>query len=305
MPDAQSTRWCFTINNPTAEDTTLLDNVFAGVPGNGVVYIVYGREVGENGTPHLQGFVSFASRKRLGTVRRIIGLRGHYEPTRGTTAQAADYCKKDGDFVEAGTAPVTRVKQPTITDFRDWVLERHERDFEHPSTQLIAQTFPGLYVRYGPRLSELASYISPHPQLTDQPLNDWQTRLHNTLQREADDRTIMFYVDEDGGKGKSFFCRYYLTNYNVNTQVLSVGRRDDIAHAVDTSKRFFLFNMPRGGMEFLQYSVLEQLKDRMVFSPKYNSVSKVLWFKPHVVVFCNEYPDMTKMSADRYIVERL
>ena len=53
-------------------------------------------------------------------------------------------------------------------------------------------------------------------------------------------------------------------------------------------------------MEFLRYEILEMLKDRMVFSPKYASRMKFLHRVPHVVVFSNEYPAMDKMSDDRY-----
>jgi len=302
MPEAQSNRWCFTLNNPVPQDINLLTDLINDVGTNGITYLVYGREIGEQGTPHLQGFVCFSSRKRFGTVRRIIGHRAHIEVARGTTAQAADYCKKDGDFVEGGQPPAggPRERAPTITDFRNWILERDERNLAHPSSRDICREFPGLYCRYGARLVETAALLLPVPPLVGLPLNDWQTRLHERLNQEADDRTIIFCVDEDGGKGKSFFCRYYLTHNEGVTQVLSVGKRDDIAHAVDVSKSVFLFNMPRGGMEFMQYTILEQLKDRMIFSPKYNSITKVLFKQPHVVVFCNEYPDMTKMSGDRY-----
>jgi hypothetical protein len=112
----------------------------------------------------------------------------------------------------------------------------------------------------------------------------------------------MFYVDDEGGKGKSWFQAWYLTKNPEKTQVLSAGKRDDIAHTIDKTKSVFFFNIPRGGMEYLQYPILEQLKDRMVFSPKYNSTMKFLTAVPHVVVFCNEHPDMNKMSLDRYII---
>ena len=105
--------------------------------------------------------------------------------------------------------------------------------------------------------------------------------------------------------GEKFFCRWMLTRHPEKVQILSVGKRDDIAHAIDVSKSIFLFNMPRGGMEYLQYTILEQLKDRIIFSPKYASCTKVLYYQPHVVVFSNEEPDMTKMSADRYIIRNL
>lgn len=297
----QSARWCFTINNPVQEDIDRLSALGDDVQGNGIEYIVYGREVGDNGTPHLQGFVIFVSRKRFATVRGVIGHRAHLEVARGTTAQAADYCKKDGDFTEFGIQPVGRERAPTITDFRDWVLVEYGNTSHTPSSRDIAIKFPNLFVRYGERLSILASHLCPQPTLTgEEELNDWQEILHQQLSDDPDDRMVSFYVDSDGGKGKSFFCRWYLTKYPSLTQILSCGKRDDIAHAIDVTKSIFLFNMPRGGMEYLQYTILEQLKDRMIFSPKYNSQTKILWKQCHVVVFCNEAPDETKMSADRF-----
>jgi len=58
-------------------------------------------------------------------------------------------------------------------------------------------------------------------------------------------------------------------------------------------------------MQFLIIGLLENLKDRMVLSPKYDSKMKILRKTPHVIVFCNEDPDMDKMSADRYIINAL
>ena len=88
-------------------------------------------------------------------------------------------------------------------------------------------------------------------------------------------------------------------------QRLSIGKRDDIAHALDTSKKIFLFDIPREQLQFLQYPVLESIKDQMVFSPKYESICKTLPTPVHVVVFTNEEPDFSKMTDDRYNVIRL
>jgi hypothetical protein len=74
---------------------------------------------------------------------------------------------------------------------------------------------------------------------------------------------------------------------------------------VDVGKKVYLFNVPRGSMEFLNYGFLEMLKDRMILSPKYESCMKLLEYTPHVVVFANEHPDMSKMSADRYNITEL
>jgi hypothetical protein len=61
-----------------------------------------------------------------------------------------------------------------------------------------------------------------------------------------------------------------------------------------------LFDIPRLGMEFFQYNVIEQIKDRIVFSAKYQSMAKVLDHDAHVVVFCNEMPKDDALTADRY-----
>ena len=61
--------FCFTHNNYS--DTSLEDEISCK-------YIVYGREVGESGTPHLQGFLSFSSAKSLSAA--IKSLPGYYDP---------------------------------------------------------------------------------------------------------------------------------------------------------------------------------------------------------------------------------
>ena len=125
------------------------------------------------------------------------------------------------------------------------------------------------------------------------------------IHEDPGDRAILFYVDSEGGKGKTWFQRYMLTKFPDDVQILSIGKRDDVAHALDPRKRIFLFNVPRGGMEFFNYTTVEQLKDRMVFSPKYDSRTKIWKTKVHVVVFCNEEPDLIKMTNDRYVIVNL
>lgn len=60
-----------------------------------------GEEVGENGTPHLQGYIEFTNSKKLEWLRKI-NPRIHWEARRGTAQQARDYCAKEGEFWEWG-----------------------------------------------------------------------------------------------------------------------------------------------------------------------------------------------------------
>lgn len=295
MTGSYAKRWVFTLNNYTEEDEVNLKNLF----DNGSVdYLVYGREVGQNGTPHLQGFISFSERKRFNAARQSLGLRCHIELCRGTPQQAATYCRKDGDFVEFGELDSLAGERGKRTDwhgFKEWI----EAFGSVPTDRDIASEWPHLFGRYPSSCRTFASLFGNKTTLVQGELREWQRELDEYINSPPDDRRIRFVIDKAGNRGKSWLVRYWFSHRD-DSQRLSVGKRDDLAYAIDPTKRVFIFDVPRGGMEFLQYNILEQLKDQMVFSPKYESVSKVLAHKVHVVVFCNEDPDITKMTMDRY-----
>ena len=92
---SSSRNWCFTLNNYTAEDEARLASLSCK-------YIVYGREVGESGTPHLQGYVEFNKGRKFEKVKSLLGDSVHLEMRRGTSKEASDYCKKDGNFFRTG-----------------------------------------------------------------------------------------------------------------------------------------------------------------------------------------------------------
>lgn len=94
--------WVFTLNNYTAtEEKHILSLVVPqGNDGPVAQYLCVGREVGANGTPHLQGYIEFTSRTRFSTAKRHINARVHLEKRKGNASQAAEYCKKDGDYEE-------------------------------------------------------------------------------------------------------------------------------------------------------------------------------------------------------------
>jgi len=102
---SQSKYWCYTLNNYTEEQF----EAFKLVPSH---YHVFGREVGESGTPHLQGYIEFDKPIRMASVKSALGTdRVHLELRKAKAHQAAAYCKKDGIFHEYGTAPVVPVEK--------------------------------------------------------------------------------------------------------------------------------------------------------------------------------------------------
>ena len=95
--------WCLTLNNFTDDEHAHIASLCdPDAPGH-IGYLVLGQEVGETGTPHLQGYVELLTRKRLAWLRENISDRAHWEPRRGTREQAREYCMKDGYWYETGT----------------------------------------------------------------------------------------------------------------------------------------------------------------------------------------------------------
>jgi len=94
MPIVVRTRfWCFTLNNPTDDDR---GEIALATLGGNIGYLTYQPERGENGTPHLQGFVYFPNRRTMGGAKQLLGVtRVHLESMRGSVRQAIDYCHKD------------------------------------------------------------------------------------------------------------------------------------------------------------------------------------------------------------------
>lgn len=293
--------WCFTLNNHSVQEEQHIAD--QGRDNDAILYLVAGREVGESGTPHLQGFVAFATRHNLTQVKSILGARIHLEIARSSPKVASDYCKKDGDFMEYGTCPVGQGRRGDWDAYTDWVVDlgRVPTDLE------VARDFPSLYARYSGACRTIAQAALPSPRLVPagSTLRPWQQDLCNALDLPADDRTVSFFVDEEGNKGKSWLCRYLLQEKPSEVQLLGIGRVVDVAYLLDPEKRIFLIDCERSASQFLQYRVLEQIKNRLVTSTKYLAQMKILRHSAHVVVFMNEIPDMNALSVDRYDITRL
>lgn len=97
----RQSNWCFTLNNYSDDEHSQL----IGKLESECAYYIVGKEVGDSGTPHLQGFFQLRRRRDFKHVRDFIGARAHLEPARGTAKQNRSYCSKGGSFAEGGTVP--------------------------------------------------------------------------------------------------------------------------------------------------------------------------------------------------------
>ena len=145
--------WCFTLNNFEAPQLDLLNNLACR-------YIVYGKEVApETGTPHLQGYVYFASGKSFSATRTLLpGC--HLLVARGTPGQNFRYCSKDGDFVERGDRPLDPVERGNLERDRyvnAWTAATDGRILEIPEDIRIRHysTLKRIARDYQPQIAQL------------------------------------------------------------------------------------------------------------------------------------------------------
>lgn len=295
MSDCKSKSWVFTLNNWTIEEDDFLKEKGSD---NAYGHLCYGYETSSTGTPHLQGMVTFRTAIKMASVKRQMGtIRPYLHVMDGRPEQARAYCIKSGVFQEYGEMPIGQGRRSDLDRFFEWCEQEENADVD---MRTLAIRWPRIFVMY-PRVLEWLHIV--HPRIVSQPgeLRGWQLNLENQLiNGETNDRDICFVVDPEGGKGKSWFQRYMLARYPDRVQTLAVARRDDLAYTLDEEKDIFLLNVTRGAMEFISYPLLEQLKDRYVFSGKYQSRTKIWIKQPMIVIFSNEDPDFSKMTSDRY-----
>lgn len=139
---------CFTFTHNNYPNTDLQD-------GLECKYIIYGKEVGASGTPHLQGFVSFENQMTLSAaIKRLPGC--HVEIAIAPDA-AIEYCKKDGDWKERGQF-MTQKKKGEKEKLR-WDEARQlakEGRFDEIQSEL--------YLRYKRTLHEIHAENRPEPE---------------------------------------------------------------------------------------------------------------------------------------------
>jgi len=261
-------------------------------------YGIYGKETGESGTPHLQGFVQFVNRKRPNQVSVTLGsVRYHCERRRGTADEAANYCKKDGDYIEFGNV----VRNGVAANLK--MPEMVEQVLSGQSTEVMLQNYGNQYVLHKRKIEEVAHDIMKQnakkkveDMFTCAKLRPWQEALELYLNGEVDSRSVIWMWDIAGNVGKSWFARYCAVKHGAF--VVGNGKSADIKYAYG-GERIVIFDFSRTQIDKKNYQVVEDLKNGRYFSTKYVSEMRV-YAPPHVICFANSEPQYSALSADRW-----
>lgn len=128
-----------------------------------------------------------------------------------------------------------------------------------------------------------------------------QLQILEILKTKPDARKIYINSD-DGNTGKSFLCKYIALKYQG--VVIADGKKDNIFHEVNKLcsngivPKIIILDVPRQNENYVQYGVLEQLKNGLLVSGKYEG-GQCIFPNPHVIIFCNFELDVTLWTADR------
>lgn len=154
-------------------------------------------------------------------------------------------------------------------------------------------------------------YATPLLLFTDADLRPNQRSIADKY-REPEDpkygRKIHWYWEADGGWGKTILAKYMVDR--MGAYVLS-GKAADAKFAIANyikahggAPEIIILDVPRCNLQFVSYQVLEEIKNGLFFSGKYEG-GMCRFNSPHVLVFANEEPDEGKLSLDRWEIINL
>lgn len=232
--------WCFTWNNYTLAEMAILVKVLE----HECEWFVCQEEIGEQGTPHIQGTLKLKQRKRRSALKKL-----HHKISWSITRN-----------VECSIQYCLKTKTRNGQQWKYNLKVREEIEVEEP---------------YG-----------------------WQLKVMDIIKDKPDKRSIHWFWEPDGNVGKSTLCKYLVVRHEA---IMATGKTADINHLLSkaSSIKIVIVDVPRSQQDYLNYGAIEQVKNGLVFSGKYDS-TQLVFNCPHVIVFANAPPDTTKLSEDRW-----
>lgn len=125
----QQYKYDFVINNYTEPELLLVNSTLNLMCKKAV----YGLEVGEQGTPHIQGYISLKKKARITELSKLPGLaRASFRKVRNENA-LIDYCQKENCVFKIGFP----VELKVIKELKPWQEEMKSMMLKEPDDRTI------------------------------------------------------------------------------------------------------------------------------------------------------------------------
>lgn len=157
-------------------------------------------------------------------------------------------------------------------------------------------------------LTNLSEEFMPPEEVKDplegKELYRWQHQVKQILEDDCavGDRTIYWFWEDSGNVGKTSLAKHLCLTFRRT--FYTSGKAGDVKYAIAQmphKPKTVLWDVPRTMERFVSYQGIEEVKNGIFFSGKYES-GTVMFNTPHVIVFANFPPDRSKLSEDRWDV---
>lgn len=269
-----------------------------------VTFIVAGEEYGEKeNRRHYQIYVEFDKQMYNKGLRNVFkveeGESFHAENRKGNMKQASEYCMKDDKYVQYGEP-----KKKDRDDFEELFIKvkegmsNYDLLIENPSNAKERNSIKFMREAIAEEKGKIR--LIRMKKKYDKKLQRWQKRAIKLILNQ-NDREILWIYDKVGNMGKTWLGMHMKLNYDAC--ICRNGKSNDIAHMYDYEE-IVLFDFTRNIKEYINYAILEQMKDGVIMASKYESKMK---YCPDVkiCVFANFMPDIEAMSIDRWNIYKL
>lgn len=260
--NTKSRAWCLTLNNYTTEEYEDIKKEF---PNDTLTQLVLGEEIGENGTPHLQGCIRYKNARSFSSMKKLFP-RANISECRNWDA-SINYCKKDKKYFERNTDK--NIKKITANEQYENYMKQEYSDIKwYPWQEEIIKIIED-------KASKRKIYW----------YYDYEGNIGKSfLARFLDWKYNAIIAN---GKQADVFNQYasFLEEY-------------------DRQPTLAIIDVPRSNKEYLCYSTLEKLKDGVFNSGKYEG-KKLRLIPHHLIVFANFEPCKNKMSEDRWVIKEI
>lgn len=155
----------------------------------------------------------------------------------------------------------------------------------------------------------VVSFGFPKPLKTLTNLYQWQKEIETLALSEPDGRSINWFYDNPGGKGKSSFCKYMVIKHN--SVVIQGGKLADIMNIIFNTDmdnvNTVIIDVPRINKNKVSYASIECILNGMITNTKYETGRKI-FNPPNIIVFSNYLPDgdlENYASKDRWKIKEI
>lgn len=322
LPKWKARNFVVTIDASLVKSKTLIKRMKEALePTHFVRYVVGQLEVGSSGYKHWQMYVETEKPQQAAKVLKWLAPSNadkvNIDKRAGARSDARYYCMKDADgrYDENFNWPghEGRPKGSKYHEFGHWKPDKNSRKVAIAKLNEAidkAKTFDDLIndddvsgtLKTSMNYARARFNAKAAPRQEGVQLRAWQVALMNELVTTPNDRKIIWYVDEDGGKGKTFMSRFLYANHGA---AILGGKSKDMFYAYK-NENIVIFDLSRatvsedGQVWDFDYEAMESIKDGLFFNTKYESGARYREEPAHVIVFANGWPLMDKLSLDRW-----